>query len=77
MPVGDAVIKRRIRRAVSDYIAYHRGDAVAELDFYRAMPILRHVIKAGSSCAHRGRQEAPAPMADSLQCPPGVREVPL
>ena len=48
MPVGDAVIKCRVRRAVSDYIAHHRDDAVAELDFYRAMPILRHVIKAAA-----------------------------
>ena len=46
MPVGDAVIKCRVRRAVSDYINHHRDDAVAELDFYRAMPVLRHVIKA-------------------------------
>ena len=48
MPVGDAVTKRRVRRAVSDYIAHHRDDAVAELDFFRAMPILRQVIKAAA-----------------------------
>ena len=48
MPVGDAVIKCRVRRAVSDYIAHHRDDAVAELDFCRAMPTLRHVIKAAA-----------------------------
>ncbi len=48
MPVGDAVIKCRVRRAVSDYIAHHRDDAVAELDFYRAMPTLRSVIKAAA-----------------------------
>ena len=44
MPVSDAVIKRRVQRAVSDYIAHHRDDADAELDFYRVMPIRRHVI---------------------------------
>ena len=48
MPVGDAVIKCRARRAVSDYIVYHRDDAVAELGFYRAMPNLRQVIKAAA-----------------------------
>ena len=48
MPVGEAVIKCRVKRAVSDYIAHHRDDAVAELDFYRTMPLLRHVIKAAA-----------------------------
>ena len=48
MPLGNAVIKRRVRRAVSDYIAHHRDDAAAELNFYRAMPIFRRVIKAAS-----------------------------
>ena len=48
MPVGDAVIRCRVRRAVSDYIAHHRDDAVAELDFYRAMPTLRRAIKAAA-----------------------------
>ena len=67
----------RVRRAVSDYIVHHRDDAVAELDFFRAMPILRHAIEAAASRAHRKWWEAPAPMADPLQCPAGVREVPL
>ena len=53
MPIGDAVIKCRVRRAVSDYIAHHRDEAVAELDFYRAMPILRHVIKAPRASEQR------------------------
>ncbi len=48
MPVGDSVINRRVRRAVSDYIAHHRDDAVAELDFHRAMPTLRRAIKAAA-----------------------------
>ena len=28
----------RVRRAISDYIAHLRDDAVAGLDFFRAMP---------------------------------------
>lgn len=48
MPVSDAVIKCRVRRAVSDYIAHHRDYAVAELDFFRAMPTLPRTIKAAA-----------------------------
>ena len=48
MSVSDAVIKCRVRRAVSDYIAHHRDDAADELEFYRMMPRLRHVIEAAA-----------------------------
>ena len=59
MPLGDSAIKRRARRAVSDYIAHHRDDAVAELDFYRAMPTLRHVIKAAALARTAGGGKRP------------------
>ena len=48
MSVSDAVMKRRVRRAVSDYIEHHRDDAADELDLYRMMPRLRRVIEAAA-----------------------------
>ena len=51
MPVNDAVMERRMQRAVSDYIAHHRNDAIEELQFYRSMPTLGQVI---TWAAHAG-----------------------
>ena len=57
MPVNDAVIERRVERAVSDYIAHHRNDASKELRFFRDMPTLDQVItRAAHACTADGRK---------------------
>ena len=57
MPVDHAVMERRMKRAVSDYIAHHRGDAIKELQFYRDRPTLGQVItRAANACTAGGRK---------------------
>ena len=44
-----------LQRAVSDYIAHHRNDAIEELQFYRSMPTLGQVItRAAHACTAGG-----------------------
>ena len=40
-----SVVDQRAEDAASDYIEYHRDDAVGELGFYREMPTLRLAIR--------------------------------
>lgn len=55
MPVDDAVMERRMKRAVSDYITYHRNDAIKELQFYRDRTTLGQVItRAAHACTAGG-----------------------
>ena len=43
--IDDPATERRVRRAVSDYMAHHRAAAANELAFYRTMPSLRDAIR--------------------------------
>ena len=59
MPVNDAVLERRAKQAVSDYIAHHRNKAIKELQFYRDMPTLGQVItRAAHACTAGGRKHS-------------------
>ena len=59
MPENDAVIKRRVEQAVSDYIAYHRNHAIKELRFFRDMPTLDQAItRAAHACTAGGRKHS-------------------
>ena len=50
-----AVMERRMKRAVSDYITHHRNDAIKELQFYRDRPTLGQVItRAAHACTAGG-----------------------
>ncbi|MXX93756.1 MAG: hypothetical protein F4Y63_09980 [Chloroflexi bacterium] len=57
MPVNDAVMERRVERAVADYISHHRNDAANERRFYRGAPTLSQAItRAANACTAGGRK---------------------